>query len=206
MTALFFTEIFHKVVTLFLWIIILHGISTVTWCMNSWYTYFCNFEQILFVEGTPVIFCITILDLACFYNIPQIPSEDFPHLSTNWNICTIVFHYTSLSLSNIYLAAYSIFWVCVLILWVLLLSLWVMGGLIGNLIMTLTFCISKRPCTYLVLGTCILKKSWNKMSCKALRFIYWVLFHCWGCSWRACSVMCIELFGLGSVQFLRGMG
>lgn len=137
MTALFFTEIFHKVVTSFLWVIILHGISTVTWRLNSWYTCFCNFEQILFVEGTPVTFCITILDFACLYNIPQIPSEDFPHLSTNRNISTIVFQYTSLSLSNIYLTAYSIFWVCVLILWVLLLSLWVMGGLIGNLVMSL---------------------------------------------------------------------
>lgn len=90
---LFFPETLHKVVTPFLWVIILHEISTVTWCMNSRYTCFCNFEQILFVKGTPVTFCFTVLDFACLYDIPQIPSEDF-HLSTNRNSSSIVFHYT----------------------------------------------------------------------------------------------------------------
>lgn len=127
MTGLFFTEVLHKIVIPFLWVIILHGISTVTWHMNSWYTGFCNFAQILFVEGTPATFCITILDFACLYNV--------------------------------------------IILWVLR----VMGGLIGNLVMSLTFCIPKGPCTYLILGTYMLKESWNKMSCKGFE-VYWMTF------------------------------
>lgn len=44
----------------------------------------------------------------------------------------------------------------------------------------------------------MLKESRNKMICKVLRFIDWVFFHC-----QVCSVMYIELFCMGSVQFLR---
>lgn len=122
----------------------------------------------------PVTFCITILIL---YYIPLLYSSN-----SLWKISSSLNQYIfyslsliSLSLSHMYLAAYSIFWVCVLFLGVFVLSPLIKGKLIGSLGHVSWFLYFWKPCKQLILSTCMLKESWNKMMCRALRFIDWVL-------------------------------